>query len=733
MSKVQNDIKQTHIGNDNVSGISNNIISSPNMLNNSEKCPIPNKDLLSRKVIGLSFTGSGAGFISCPLFIVSVTGFVTALPISLAILGIGTTAVGLYLLLSGNEVRHNNSDNNASGNTNVSKNENYCNNSEYNKEINQKNNESKLIKIDTGRKQSINFDENAQNRQIHDHGINIEQNNGINIKNRPDLTNKDNISNNTSGEIHKNTAFNTKSDVVNDLSGQQKISANSFIHVVNKNNVPELGVGNNIDNNAKNYMPNYAQHSSATEIANKSNINNTITSTCDETKNIKKSSIQSNGGYNTGTHEQNDTQNQSLNQTIESNNLIMPGENTNGETIVDSHTIQGNPPINISGKKNPLYEPKESQLDELIINKNIIKIDKQELPPEPENHNKTKPQSIEKIFAKLYILHRLDPEPKSELESEQKLEPQPIEKIPTRPDTIHRQGPQPKPKEKQEFTQKPKDLHELKPETKQKPEPIEKIPTDSKNQPKPTPVIKPIEEISPIISIKSKHNDKPEPQSIRKILTGLNTIQKSELKPQPKPVKETSTIPVDLPKPEPKPTEEIQIRKEFLEYIYPENNKKNVNQENKQVQGRNAGRANEIPSQIQSKINLIIEKNANAFRVSTKHKNFDEKLEKASLNLNKLFTEYVLDVTKIKDKDKYTTKLSDISLEEKNSITKISCSCQIVKDGKSVFDFGFLAEFREDHDGNKFFNPWEFQFKFKDKSGILRAIPVKFPSKKAKS
>ena len=64
MSKVQNDIKQTHIGNDNVSGISNNIISSTNMLNNSEKCPIPNKDLLSRKVIGLSFTGSGAGFIS---------------------------------------------------------------------------------------------------------------------------------------------------------------------------------------------------------------------------------------------------------------------------------------------------------------------------------------------------------------------------------------------------------------------------------------------------------------------------------------------------------------------------------------------------------------------------------------------------------------------------------------------------------------------------------------------
>ena len=168
MSKVQNDIKQTHIGNDNVSGISNNIISSPNMLNNSEKCPIPNKDLLSRKVIGLSFTGSGAGFISCPLFIVSVTGFVTALPISLAILGIGTTAVGLYLLLSGNEVRHNNSDNNISDSMNVLKDENYNNRlfhcNEHNEEINQKDDESKLIKTDTKRNQNINFDENIHTK-----------------------------------------------------------------------------------------------------------------------------------------------------------------------------------------------------------------------------------------------------------------------------------------------------------------------------------------------------------------------------------------------------------------------------------------------------------------------------------------------------------------------------------------------------------------------------------------
>lgn len=663
MSKVQNDIKQTHIGNDNVSGISNNIISSPNMLNNSEKCPIPNKDLLSRKVIGLSFTGSGAGFISCPLFIVSVTGFVTALPISLAILGIGTTAVGLYLLLSGNEVRHNNSDNNISDSMNVLKDENYNNRlfhcNEHNEEINQKDDESKLIKTDTKRNQNINFDENTQNSQIHDHNVNIEQNNGINIKNQSDLTNKDNINNNTSSEVHENAAHDNsihtenknnmtelrrESTIDKNIDTVNKNSTNkATINVDNKANenlntdrVTDIKIYGNIAENEKNIerqsnklpLQEEPKNNLSSRNGNNNSINienkNSSNSAEDESIGNNKGNI-INKGPSDGTNENlkeidrtnfkidkqiNDMKNQSTNQTIESNNLIIPGENTNGGTIIDSSMIQGNPPINISCEKNPLYEPKESQLYELIFNKNIIKIDKQEFP------------------------------------------------------------------------QKPKDLHEPKPETKQK----EK------------------QELPP--KLESPHKLDPEP------------------------------------KPELKPTEEIQIREKFLEYIHQEYNKKNVNQKNKQVQGRDAGRANEIPSQIQSKISSIIKDNKNAFRTKkyTNNKDLYKELETISSKLNELFTEYVLDVTKIKNKDKYTTKISDIIFKEGDNITKASCKCQIVKDGKSVFDFEFSAGFVKDgkditqkpsnlmHNRvNESLRPWKFKFTFKDKNNTPRYVNVDFP------
>ena len=734
MSKVQNDIKQTHIGNDNVSGISNNIISSPNMLNNSEKCPIPNKDLLSRKVIGLSFTGSGAGFISCPLFIVSVTGFVTALPISLAILGIGTTAVGLYLLLSGNEVRHNNSDNNISDSMNVLKDENYNNRlfhcNEHNEEINQKDDESKLIKTDTKRNQNINFDENTQNSQIHDHNVNIEQNNGINIKNQSDLTNKDNINNNTSSEVHENAAHDNsihtenknnmtelrrESTIDKNIDTVNKNSTNkATINVDNKANenlntdrVTDIKIYGKITENEKNIkrqsnklpLKKKKKNNLSYRNGNNNSINienkNSSNSAEDESIGNNKGNI-INKGPSDGTNENlkeidrtnfkidnqiNDMKNQSTNQTIESNNLIIPGENTNGGTIIDSYTTQGTPPISISGKKNSLREPKESQSYEPTINKNVIKIDKQEFP------------------------------------------------------------------------QKPKDLYEPKPETKQKPGPAEKIPTDFNDQLKSNPVIKPTAGILPEIPTKLENNDKSELQPTEKIFAKLDVIHNNKAGPNPEPKpKEKQELPTKLesphkldpePKPELKPTEEIQIREKFLEYIYHKNNKKNANQKNKQVQGRDAGRANEIPSQIQSKISSIIKDNKNAFRTKkyTNNKDLYKELETISSKLNKLFTEYVLDVTKIKDKDKYTTKqLSDISFKEKNNITKVSCRCQIVKDGKSVFDFEFSAGFVKDwkdvtqkpsnlmHNSvSKFLRPGKFKFTFKDKNNTPRYVNVDFP------
>ena len=160
------------------------------------------------------------------------------------------------------------------------------------------------------------------------------------------------------------------------------------------------------------------------------------------------------------------------------------------------------------------------------------------------------------------------------------------------------------------------------------------------------------------------------------------------------------------------------------------------------MQGGDAGRANEIPSQIQSKINSIIKDNENAFRAKkyTNNKNLNKELETISSKLNELFTEYVLDVTGIKDKDKYTTKLSDISFKEENNIINVSCKCQIVKDGKSVFDFEFLAKFVKDgkditqkpsnlmHNRvNESLRPWKFKFTFKDKNNTPRYVNVDFP------
>lgn len=422
----------------------------------------------------------------------------------------------------------------------------------------------------------------------------------------------------------------------------------------------------------------------------------------------------------------------------------MPGENTNGETIIDSHTIQVNPPISISGEKNPLHEPKESQLDELIINRNVIKIDKQEFPQnpkdlhEPKPETKQKPEPAEKIPTDfnnqlksnpvIKPIEEIPPKIPIKAEHNDKSEPQSIRKILTGLNTIQ------------------------KPELKPQPKPVKGISTIPKDLPKPEPKSQSTAGILPEIPTKLENNDKSESQPTEKIFAKLDVIHNNKAGPNPEPKpKEKQELPPKLesphkldpePKPELKPTEEIQIREKFLEYIYPENNKKNVNQKNKQVQGRNAGRANEIPSQIQSKINSIIKDNENAFRTTYKKtKNqIHKELEIISSKLNKLFTEYVLNVTEIEDKDKYTTKLSDISFKEKNDITKVSCKCQIVKDKDPVFDFEFLAKFVKDgkditqkpsnlmHNRvNESLRPWKFKFTFKDKNNTPRYVNVDFP------
>ena len=481
------------------------------MLNNNKKSQIPDKDLSSRKVIDLSFTYSGAGIVYYSLFILFVTGIIRSLPISLVILGIGTIAIGLYLLFCGNKKAHNNSDNNNSEGMNVLKEENYNNRlfhcNEHNEEINKKKHkESKLIKTDTKRNQNIKFNENTQNSQIHDHNVDKQE---------------------------------------------------------------------------------------------------------------------------------------------------------------------------------------------------------QEFPIELEDHDKSKQQPAEKIPPIIPIIP----------EHNDKLKPQSM-KILTELNTI----------------QKP----ELKPQSK----PVKGISTIPVDLPKPEPKSQPAEGILQGIPMKLENNNKSESHQTEKIFAkldaihnhnlGLNTepkpAEKQELPPKP----ESPNKPDPEPEPEPKPAEEIQIREKFLEYIFPENNKKNANQEKKQKQGRNVNKSLEIPVYIQNKINLIIEDNENAFRIkkNIKNKTRDKELKAASSKLNELFINYVLDVTKTKDKEKYTTMLSNITFKMEGSITKVSCKCQIIKDQECVFDFEFLAEFREDLDDNQFISPWKFQFKFEDKSKTPRVISVNFPNKK---
>lgn len=724
------------------------------MLNNNKKSQIPDKDLSSRKVIGLSFTCSGAGLTSCPLFIASVTGFIAALPISLAILGIGIATVGLYLLFSGNKKTHNNSDNDkqkhVSENTNIFKDENYNKNTlqdnEHSKEINRKNDESKLIKTDTEHNPNNNFDENNQNRQIHDHNVNIEQNNDINIKNQSYPTNKDNISNNTSGEIYENAALNTKSDVAVDRFNQQKNNNDNSIHIENKNNMTELRRENSIDNNSKNNINNKNQGSSIEEIVGKSNTNDTIISARNKIESLVKPSIKLNKNHNIDIHTQGPNPN--LNIKVDNLNLHHVGDKVNLSNLNKNSTIDKNQDaIN----KNNTYKAMISlnntnenlganHMAQVEINKNIVDNEK----------------NIEKPNSKL----SLQEEPKDKLSSRDdnnnsihienknssnSAEDESIDSNIT--GNIINKGPS-------------IEINENLKETDRTNFKIDGKINDTKNQ-NTNPIIdgdNPIISVGNInnrtivdshtiqgnhpISISGKKNPLHEPKESQSDELTINgnvfKINKQELPPKLESPHELDPE----PKHELKPTEEIQIREKFLEYIYPENNKKNVNQKNKQVQGRNAGRANEIPSQIQSKINSIIKDNENAFRTTykkTKNQIYKE-LEIISSKLNKLFTEYVLNVTEIEDKDKYTTKLSDISFEEKNDITKVSCKCQIVKDKDPVFDFEFLAGFVKDgkdvtqkpsnlmHNSvSESLRPGKFKFTFKDKNNTPRYVNVDFP------
>lgn len=260
--EVQNNTKQIHTKNDNVSGISSDIVNSTNMLNNSRKCLIHDKDLSSRKVIGLSITCSGVGLTSCALFIVLVTGFITVLPISLAILGVSAITAGLYLLLSGNKVRHNNSDNNASGNTNASKNENYNNAKNYMPnyaqhssatEIANKSNINNTItstcdEIKNIKKSSIQSN-GGYNTGTHEQKPNINSDIKIDNSGTHHVLNKANLPN-----LNKNSITYKNQDAINKNNMYKAmISLNNTNENLGTNQVAQIEINKNIVNNEKKY------------------------------------------------------------------------------------------------------------------------------------------------------------------------------------------------------------------------------------------------------------------------------------------------------------------------------------------------------------------------------------------------------------------------------------------------------------------------------------------------